>query len=198
MSTILAQDLRGAAKDQHRFKEHTVKWSREGHIRAAPGIRCKHDPGSWSLACNDCAKRPVRRESSRYTQAKHQWNRTIRDQSAMARKVFRNDVLEATDAPVNGVNDSWTGDQVGCGYDEGVEPSAVEIMYSFDAQSGPTGGHSLLSNAITQAVDRFENKQTEKLAKEYDFVDDSKEFSDESAAEVDENDFEFVDLASLH
>ena len=114
----------------------------------------------------------------------------------MARKVFRNDVLAATDAPVTGPIDHWTGEEVA--YTEADAPSAEEIMYSFDAQSGPTGGHSLLSNAITQAVNRFENKQTEKLAKEYDFVDDSKEFSDESAAEVDEDDFEFVDLATLH
>ena len=62
-----------------------------------------------------------------------------------------------------------------------TDPSAApipehEVMYSYDAYSGPSAGRDLLSSAVTQAVKRFENQQTEKLVKnEYDWVVDGKQ-----------------------
>jgi hypothetical protein len=46
--------------------------------------------------------------------------------------------------------------------------------------------------AVTQAIERFENKETEKLAKEYEFVDGK----DGYAADADD-DFEIIDNASF-
>jgi hypothetical protein len=68
----------------------------------------------------------------------------------------------------------------------------AEITYSFDAVRGPGGGSQILSMAVTQAIERFENKETEKLAKEYEFVDGK----DGYAADADDDDFEIIDNAS--
>jgi hypothetical protein len=55
--------------------------------------------------------------------------------------------------------------------DEAIEPSAApepdsEITYSYDAERGPSHGSQVLGYALEQAVERFENKTTEKLVKE--------------------------------
>lgn len=70
-------------------------------------------------------------------------------------------------------------------------------MYSFDATHGPGRGADVLSNAITKAIQRYENKVTEKLVKEYEFVDTGREVADGYAADADEDDFEMIDPASL-
>lgn len=70
----------------------------------------------------------------------------------------------------------------------------AEIAYSFDAVRGPGGGSQILSVAVTQALERFENKETEKLAKEYEFIDSK----DGYAADADDDDFEIIDDASFH
>ena len=72
------------------------------------------------------------------------------------------------------------------------EPDA-EIMYSYDFARGPHGGSQILSAAVTQALERFENKETEKLAKEYEFVDGK----DGYVADADDDDFEIID-ANFH
>ena len=73
----------------------------------------------------------------------------------------------------------------------------AEIMYSYDATHGPGSGTDVLSNAVTKAVQRYENKVTEKLAKEYEFVDNGKELADGYTADADEDDFEMIDGANL-
>ncbi len=67
-------------------------------------------------------------------------------------------------------------------------------MYSFDATRGPGAGSQILSVAVTKALQRFENKETEKLAKEYEFVDGK----DNDVADADYDDFEIIDEASFH
>lgn len=85
--------------------------------------------------------------------------------------------------------------------DEVADPSAapeseVEIMYSYDARNGPAARDNVLSNAVVQAVKKFENKQTEQLVKnEYDMVDDGKDAEDHTGDIDDE--FELVDHAHL-
>jgi len=58
--------------------------------------------------------------------------------------------------------------------DEPMEPCAApdaEITYSFDANRGPTHGSTVLSHALSKAVERFESTVTEKLVKEeYDVL----------------------------
>ncbi|KDB26158.1 hypothetical protein H109_02037 [Trichophyton interdigitale MR816] len=54
--------------------------------------------------------------------------------------------------------------------DPPATPEGLDPLYSFDANSSPAQGGHILSAAVVQAVDKFETKQTEKLAREYEFV----------------------------
>jgi len=89
--------------------------------------------------------------------------------------------------------------------DEPMEPCAApdaEITYSFDANKGPTHGSTILSHALTKAVERFENSATEKLVKdEYDVLPANpeevlrtpiKKGGKRSALTEEEDDYEFV------
>ena len=72
-----------------------------------------------------------------------------------------------------------------------VPPADAEVMYSYDKQTGPGKGSEILSLAISKAVERFETKQTEKLVKEYEFVD-GKENDTDGGYFADEDDFEII------
>jgi hypothetical protein len=73
------------------------------------------------------------------------------------------------------------------------EPDA-DITYSYDATHGPTHGSQILNTALSQAVERFENKVTDKLVKdEYEVLDGAEaEITGEVASALDEEEFEFV------
>ncbi|CAI6340623.1 unnamed protein product [Periconia digitata] len=79
-----------------------------------------------------------------------------------ARSAAKNDIVDASDSSA----------------DEDVEHPSVaptpdaEITYSYDAERGPSHGSQILSHALTQAVERFEVRQTDKLIKdEYEVLD---------------------------
>jgi len=62
--------------------------------------------------------------------------------------------------------------------DEDVEPASTapvpdaEITYSFDAERGPSHGSEILGQALEQAIERYEVRQTDKLIKEeYEVLD---------------------------
>ena len=105
------------------------------------------------------------------------------------RKHTLNSVLTADD--ITGPSDSSAGEDDL----KGPSDAAVDakVIYSFDAATSPGQGNDILSSAINRAVERYENKVTEKLAKEYEFVDSSKEHGDGYAADADDDDYEMVD-----
>ncbi|KAF2712365.1 hypothetical protein K504DRAFT_464459 [Pleomassaria siparia CBS 279.74] len=84
------------------------------------------------------------------------------------------------------------------------EPSAApapdaEITYSYDAERGPSHGSQILGQALAQAIERFEVRQTDKLIKEeYEVLDfhevtlpASRAVKKTVAAE--DEDYEFID-----
>lgn len=105
-----------------------------------------------------------------------------------AKKLSRRDIDDTT-----GPSDSSAAEEDVKEASAAPEPDA-DIVYSYDAHRGPGGGSQILSIAVTKAVERFENKETEKLAKEYEFVDGR----DGYLADADEDDFEIIDDASFH
>jgi hypothetical protein len=128
-----------------------------------------------------------------FSDLKHKWNnKSAGQKTTMAHKVFRNEVLDTG----VGTSDSSAGEEDLREASAAPVPDA-EIMYSYDATHGPGSGTDVLSNAVTKAVQRYENKVTEKLAKEYEFVDNGKELADGYTADADEDDFEMIDGANL-
>ena len=194
MSAIPTSDLRSESKAYRRDKNHTSKWSRGG--RVAPGKTCPHDFSTTSTSCPSCTSRPARTFSTQYSaraeRANIHANSTAHKQGHLAKKVLQNDFNE-----VNGASDTGSSDEEVVGNNEATAVPEAEIMYSFDSR-GPSTGADILSDAVMQAVKRFENKQTEQLVKnEYDLVMDGKD--DELAYAGDaEDDFELVGHVDMH
>lgn len=121
-----------------------------------------------------------------------------RQASAVARKAFRNEVVDAMDGPLANVSDnSSEGEDI---YDASAAPLPAEadFMYNFDTMTGPRAGNDILSHAITQAVRRFENTETEKLVnKEYDVVSDKDTAEGYAGDDDDDHDFEMIDHSHL-
>ena len=66
------------------------------------------------------------------------------------------------------------------------------ITYSFDAPRGASRGGEVLSEAISQAVDRYERRETQKLVdREYDVVDKGED-EEHGGYVADEDDYELV------
>lgn len=203
MSTLLTNDLRSEAKAYQRDKNHNTKWARG--MTAAPGAQCSHLPDMLRLdggVCEECASRPRHRDQDRdfgRNSGRHRQNlqkKTSGQAATLARKVFKNEVVDAMDGPVAHTSDTSSEeedfrDQIR-DIDAACNPSEVERMYTYEARPQS----HILSNAVTQAVKRFENKETEKLVhKEYDVVDYSKEGYEAEIEE--EDDFEVIDHSYL-
>ncbi|EXJ80848.1 hypothetical protein A1O3_07134 [Capronia epimyces CBS 606.96] len=199
MSTYSSNDLRSAAKPFQREKNHNSKWAR-GAREAYPQHCHQHEyPVS---DCHQCLGRPNRRDSDRRVgrgeaRHKHSTQNKLSGQAAtLARKAFRNEVVDATDGPLANVSDTSEEEDV-LDASTAPVPRDADFMYSYDAQAGPRNGVDILSHAINQAVRRFENKETEKLVNnEYDVVD-GKETAEFSTDE-DELDFEMIDHSHLN
>lgn len=192
MSTYISNDLRSAAKPFQREKNHSTKWARGA--RDAYTQHCNQHHDSIDNAPKSIA-RPNRRDFDRRVgrgEARHRHsnqNKLSGQAATLARKAFRNEVVDAFDGPLAHVSDTSEEEDV-LDASTAPIPAEADFMYSYDAPSGPRDGVDILSHAITQAVRRYENKETEKLVnKEYDVVD-SKEMA-ELIADKDENEFDF-------
>jgi len=191
-----ANDLRSEAREYQRDRNHNAKWARGS--TAAAGKKCSHLLTFNNEACSECAARPQHRDYDRrcgrhFSGLKHNWNNKNSGQkTTLARKVFRNEVVDATDGALTSVSDSSGEEDL---RDAHTAPIAdADVMYSFDAARGPGHGSELLSHAVSQAIQRYENKETEKLAREYEFVDGK---DNGYAADADEDDFELIDHTHL-
>ncbi|EXJ90409.1 hypothetical protein A1O1_03510 [Capronia coronata CBS 617.96] len=196
MSTYNSNDLRSAAKPYQREKNHNTKWA-----RGACAEHC-HQHEYPVSGCHKCIGRPNRRDLDRrvgrgVARHRHSTQNKLSGQAAtLARKAFRNEVGDAFDGPLANVSDTSEEEDVVDACTAPV-PAEADFMYSYDAQAGPRNGVDILSHAITQAVQRFENKETENLVnKEYDVVD-GKEMAELSTDE-DELDFEMIDHSHLN
>lgn len=148
--------------------------------------------------CTKCLGRPKGQDIGR-SEARYKQNHKTRltgQAATLARKVFRNEVVDAMDGPLAHVSDNSEEDDVP-DTSAAAPPAEAEYLYSYDTHTGPRAGTDVFSHAVTQAVRRFENNETEKLIKkEYDVVD-SKDMADLSTDE-DDFDFEMVDYSHLN
>lgn len=198
MSTFSTHDLRSAAKPYQREKNHNTKWAR-GAKEAQGQQYEQHEDADSNIPKG--VVRPNRRDHDRRVgrgeaKFRHNVQNKLSGQAAtLARKAFRNEVVDAMDGPLCHVSDTSEEEEV---HDasEAPLPAEADFAYSYDAQQAPRHGRDILSYAITQAVERFENKETEKLVnKEYDVVDD-KEMAELSTD--DDEEFEMIDHSHLN
>ena len=198
MSAVLINDLRSDAKPYQREKTSNKKWARGG--QELSDHHC-HKHTIHEDNCRRCIGRPLRRDADRRlgkgeAKYKHdQQNKTLGQAATLARKAFRNELVDAMDGPLAHVSDTSEEEDVPDASAAPL-PAEADFMYSYDYATGPRAGRDILSQAINQAVQRFENKETEQLIHaEYDVVDE-KEKAEASTDE--DNDYEFVDYAHLH
>lgn len=107
-----------------------------------------------------------------------------------ARVAIKNDIAYAS-------GDSSADEEVEHPYVAPV-PDA-EVTYSFDAQRGPSHGSQILNHALTQAIERYEVRETDKLIKnEYEVLGFDEALSPgprvaRKGVAPEDEDYEFVD-----
>jgi len=177
MAANLTQDLRASARDCKRRADSAHKWA----LGEAWG------PGR----SNEAHPRPHHTKFlSKTTHDMREGSRRMNKVKSDRRRAMAADKLEATDSSA----------------DEEAEPVITnepdaQVAYSFDADRSPNKGSQILGVALDRAVERFENKETERILKdEYLVLDSDGEpvagQSNKSAKPArsgdDEDDFEFV------
>lgn len=200
MPASTPSDLRSEAKASHRVKSFNTKWARGFH--SLPGQRCVHNTTFCSqCSCGVCPSKPIQ---PAYHNPSGAHNKRLEvkkwrgQQTTQARRAFNAQLDDVTYDPTAAGSEN-SSDDSDRDPSAAPMPDGTEYMYSYDAASGPTAAQTVLSTAITQAVQRFENTETEKLVtREYDVIDTLKEgYAADHEEEGDEDDYEMVEHAHL-
>ncbi|RMZ83365.1 hypothetical protein DV737_g1659, partial [Chaetothyriales sp. CBS 132003] len=217
-------DLRSGAQASKRDKHHNTKWQNGVTTKSVKG--CPQKPNSFQhdCSCGQCHTKPVGPWNHNQGQVKAQklYKKDLRGQaSTLARKAFRNDLVDAMDGPLAHLGSdpsSSSDDDVSDASAAPLPTGGTSLMYCVSDEQqygpsegqliygpsegqliyGPSEGQHILSNAVTAAVMRFENTQTEKLVdKEYDVIDGADEAHVATAAADDDHDFELIEHAHI-
>jgi len=144
-ASLNTQDLR-AAHDFKRATDNRRKW--EHGEEETKGRGPAHGRPSKSRFA-------VKREE------KHPKEWSLAQKAASLKQDARLDTAEATDSSADEAVDFAPSNE----YD-------ADVIYSFDAERGPSHGSQVLGYALSKAVEQFENKTTEKLInEEYEVLD---------------------------
>lgn len=191
--TFSTGDLRASAQDYKRDSDHKYKrtpgavWAAQAGWRSAPAGDIVINRAAPKYASSPGERRWIVNHYGRIRAS----NKTLDEHRASMSR--RHEMIE-------GHADSSCDEDV-------VEPSAApepdaEITYSFDAERGPSQGSQVLGQALAKAVERYENKVTDKIVKdEYEVLDSDgepvaprlpKKAVSKVPAVVDEDDYEFV------
>ncbi|OJD11567.1 hypothetical protein AJ78_07690 [Emergomyces pasteurianus Ep9510] len=188
-------DLRRAATESKRVRDHNAKW--------ALGIR---DP-KWTTIGNHIAGeiqnpgythvRPVlSMYPKRFRQASQrdtgfQMNRKFADIKDHFNEVVNQALYDDGD-----YSDSSTDSDNAL--DLSDPANDPDVFYSFDAPTGPSEGTDILGAALENAMEKFETKETEKMAREYEFVGIEEPTTDHGNGYIaDDGDFELISRADL-
>ena len=193
MPATTANDLRSEAKSYQRDKNHTTKWAKGFALR--PGQKCTH--AAAGRGCTECTlTRPApmpNRSVANFVGNRHR--REVGRAETLVRKARRNEIDEGIEDSLAHASDNSSDDEAHYAATAFL-PTEADFMYSYDAAGGPAMGRDVLSAALNQAVQRFENTETEKLVtREYDVIDHLKDGY--TASEDDEDDFEMIEHAHV-
>jgi len=149
MASDLTHDLRASARDSKRRADSTHKWAL-GEAWG-PGRSDEAHPRPYATKLLSKTTHDMREGSRRMNKAKSD-----------RRRAMAADKREATDSSA----------------DEEIEPvtpqeADAQVTYSFDAARSPNKGSQILGVALDRAVERFENKETERILKDEYLVLDS-------------------------
>ncbi|QIW95786.1 hypothetical protein AMS68_001304 [Peltaster fructicola] len=149
--TFSTADLRGNAQDYKRDATRKHKWA----LGATQGVgRAEHKP------------RPQRPAETHYNYTRRIRGAAVANLHHGAKMTRKIDALEGT--AVSDASESNSDDGFGMP-SPAVEPTPV---YSFDAARSPSQGSQILNAALAKAVEKFEERETDKLVKnEYDVLD---------------------------
>lgn len=157
-------DLRGPAMNHKRRRTQIEKWALTPTVTDTE--KRTLDDNEPTVICLRPPKphiKPVHSKQKVNAAIKRWYGRDIIKSNHLRAMAEKHDVLEQlhSDGSDNDLPEAIGAASSG---DEG-------ITYSFDAPTGPRQGDHLLSEALTQAVQRFEGQQTDKLIKaEYEIV----------------------------
>ncbi|KLJ05322.1 hypothetical protein EMPG_11194 [Blastomyces silverae] len=183
-------DLRRAATESKRVRDHNEKWALGFRDPDFTPLGQKIESPAYTRI------RPMPSQGSRVCKSRRHLNQSDINKGFAAKRAHFSYVVDQVLYNDHNISDSSADS------DHAPDPSEAandpNIFYSFDAPTGPSQGRDILGAALTNAVNKFEKKETEKLAREYEFVaieDPSNSHGDGYMA--DDDDFEFISRADL-
>ncbi|OJD25407.1 hypothetical protein ACJ73_03219 [Blastomyces percursus] len=179
-------DFRRAATESKRVRDHNAKW--------ALGFRGPNFTPLGQKIENPAYTRirPMPSCGSRVCKSIRHLNQSDINKSNAAKRAHFGYVVDQVLHDDHNISDSDHAP------DHSEAANDPNVFYSFDAPTGPGQGTDILSAALTNAMKKFEKKETEKLAREYEFVaieEPSNNHGDGYMA--DDDDFEFISRADL-
>ncbi|EER44948.1 conserved hypothetical protein [Histoplasma capsulatum var. duboisii H88] len=183
-------DLRRAATQSKRVRDHNEKWAlgfRDPKL--TPLGHEIRNPGYTRI-------RPMPSQSSKACKTLRDLNQTEINKRFADKRAYFSYVVDQV------LYDDHTHSDSSADSDNGPDDCDAandpNVFYSFDAPTGPSQGSDVLSTALANAVKKFETQETEKLAREYEFVGSEEPSSSHGDGYMaDDDDFEFISRADV-